>query len=105
MTTHKLKLPEPYFSAVLGGEKTFEVRRNDRAYQRGDVVVLQDTSRCDCGQDECQKRRPSIVRYITFVFAGDPGLRDLGGITPGYVVLGLGDRLLAPDSYQPNRSE
>lgn len=27
MTVHKLKLPEPYFSAVLSGEKTFDGRR------------------------------------------------------------------------------
>lgn len=89
MTTHKLKLPEPYFSAVLSGDKTFEVRRNDRAYQRGDTLFLQDSSRCDCSQDECKSRRPTIVRYVTFVFAGDPNLRDLGGVVPGYVVLGL----------------
>ena len=89
MTTHTLKLPEPYFSAVLTGDKTFEARRNDRAYQRGDTLVLQDSSRCDCGQEECKSRRPSIVRHVTFVFAGDPNLRDLGGIVPGYVVLGL----------------
>lgn len=89
MTTHTLKLPEPYFSAVLSGEKTFEVRRNDRAYQRGDVLVLQDTSRCECNRDQCNKRRPSIIRQVSFVFAGDPSLRDLGGIVPGYVVLGL----------------
>lgn len=90
MTTHTLKLPEPYFSAVLSGEKTFEVRRNDRGFQRGDTLVLQDTTRCDCGQAECARRRPSIVRYVTFAFSGDPNLRDLGGVVPGYVVLGLG---------------
>ena len=86
---HKLKLSEPYFSAVLSGSKTFEVRRNDRAYQAGDTLVLMDHSRCDCGQDVCARRRPSIRRVVTFVYSGDPNLRDLGGIVPGYVVLGL----------------
>lgn len=99
MTVHTLKLPEPYFSAVLSGEKTFEVRRNDRAFQKHDTLVLIDTSSCDCGSDRCDKRRPPIRKYISFVFAGDPALRDLGGIVPGHVVLGLGDpndHFLAP---------
>lgn len=91
MTTHTLKTVEPYFSAVLAGEKTFEVRRNDRAYQRGDTLMLMDTSSCDCGSERCDMRRPPIMRTVTFVFAGDPALRDLGGIVPGHVVLGLGD--------------
>ena len=98
MTTHKLKLPEPYFSAVLSGEKTFEVRRNDRGYQRGDTLVLWDVTTCPCGSDTCPRVRPSIVRTVTFVFAGDPNLRDLGGIVPGYVVLGLGEAEAARDA-------
>lgn len=88
--THTLKTIEPYFSAVLSGEKTFEVRRNDRAYQRGDMLVLVDTSSCGCGSERCEKRRPPITRIVTFVYSGDPSLRDLGGIVPGHVVLGLG---------------
>jgi hypothetical protein len=75
---------------VLSGAKTFEVRRNDRAYQKGDTLILIDTSSCDCGSDRCDKRRPPIRVRVTFVYAGDPGLRDLGGIVPGHVVLGLG---------------
>ena len=41
--THKLKILPHYFSAVLCGDKTFEIRDNrDRGFQRGDVVVLQE---------------------------------------------------------------
>lgn len=94
MTTHTLKTVEPYFSQVLSGEKTFEVRRNDRAYQRGDELILVDTNGCECGDINCKSRRPPIRKVVTFVFAGDPRLRDLGGIVPGHVVLGLGDPAL-----------
>lgn len=106
MTTHTLQTVEPYFSAVLSGEKTFEVRRNDRAFQKHDMLVLIDTSACDCGSDACDKRRPPIRKYVTFVYAGDPSLRDLGGIMPGHVVLGLGDpddQFLPP--YEPDDPE
>lgn len=43
MTTHKLKTWPVYFDAVKRGEKTFEGRRNDRGFQRGDHVVLMRT--------------------------------------------------------------
>jgi hypothetical protein len=89
MTEHKLKLPEPYFTEVLEGRKTFEIRRNDRGFQRGDKLVLWDVTSCDCGSDTCPRVRPSIEREVSFVFAGDPALLDLGGILPGYVILGL----------------
>jgi hypothetical protein len=88
---HKLKLPEPYFSAVESGHKTFEIRRNDRAFQKDDLLSLVDVSSCDCDSEKCYKRKPTIIKRITFVFSGDPNLRDNGGILPGYVILGLGD--------------
>lgn len=90
-TEHVLKTIEPYFSAVASGEKTFELRRNDRAYQKGDTLVLVDTSKCNCGTVECERGRPPIRRVVTFVYAGDPALRDLGGLVPGHVILGLGE--------------
>jgi len=42
MTTHELKTwPEP-FDAIWNGKKTFEVRKNDRGFEVGDVVVLRE---------------------------------------------------------------
>lgn len=40
MSEHRLKTVAQCFDAVARGEKTFEVRLNDRFYQRGDTVVL-----------------------------------------------------------------
>ena len=34
MTEHAIKIKEVYFKAVLSGEKTFEIRKNDRPHQR-----------------------------------------------------------------------
>lgn len=39
---HELKIEPPYFKEVLNGQKTFEIRYNDRNYQKGDVVVLNE---------------------------------------------------------------
>lgn len=35
---HKIKLQKPYCDPVLLGMKNFEVRYNDRGYQKGDYV-------------------------------------------------------------------
>ena len=36
---HKLKIDEPYLKAKLAGDKLFEIRMNDRGYQKGDKVI------------------------------------------------------------------
>jgi uncharacterized protein DUF3850 len=91
-----VKVVAPYFDALLDGSKTFEVRRNDRAYQRGDVLRLWefDPSRCrgaNCGaEDGCPGYSGrKVERIVSFVYSGDPRFGEHGGVQPGYVVLGL----------------
>lgn len=36
--THILKILKPFADAITSGEKSFEVRRNDRNFQKGDLV-------------------------------------------------------------------
>jgi len=40
--THILKTVQPFFSEVKNGIKTFEHRRNDRGFQVGDEICLQE---------------------------------------------------------------
>lgn len=40
MKEHVLKTVATAWDAIKAGEKRFEVRRNDRFFQRGDIVVL-----------------------------------------------------------------
>jgi hypothetical protein len=95
---HELKVQGPYFNVIANGNKPFEVRRNDRAYQSGDVLVLREfhpydgNSKCWCGEWQDTHLRGHFTarkttRIITFVYSGDP---RFGGIEPGFVVLGLG---------------
>lgn len=48
---HTIKSKREYFDAVVRGEKTFEIRANDRNYQKGDTILLcrtqEDYSRHD----------------------------------------------------------
>lgn len=40
--THALKTWAGYFKAIVDGTKTFEVRKNDRSFNVGDRLLLQE---------------------------------------------------------------
>jgi len=39
---HYLKIEPKYFRAILNGDKNFEIRENDRDFQKGDIVTLKE---------------------------------------------------------------
>lgn len=79
MKTHKIKLFLNFCDDVLSGDKRFEIRENDRGYQKGDRVVFQPYE----PSDPFVKHPISDKVYeITYVLNGW-GLKD------GYVVFGI----------------
>lgn len=42
MDTHELKILPQYFQAVWDGTKNFELRKNDRDYKVGDILILRE---------------------------------------------------------------
>ena len=40
MNHHELKILPQHYNNVKAGTKTFEIRKNDRAFQKGDTVKL-----------------------------------------------------------------
>ena len=42
MKHHNLKIEKPYFDRVHDGSKRFEIRFNDRDFQKGDTIKLQE---------------------------------------------------------------
>lgn len=77
---HELKTWCEFFEAVVDGRKTFEVRRNDRDFLVGDVLLLREWAHTD----ETYTGR-SARRVVTYVLRG-PAF----GIEAGYAVLGIG---------------
>lgn len=81
--THDLKTWPAYFDAVAAGVKTFEVRRDDRGFQSGDVLVLR---RFDPDRGCFTHTYPPIRKRVSYVLRGGEF-----GIEVGYVVMGLQD--------------
>lgn len=90
-THHVLKTWPIYWWAMDRGEKNFEVRRDDRGFQRGDILILRCwdpqegrymKSSCDHADDAFEAME--LEREITWVLTGGQF-----GIAPGHVVLGL----------------
>lgn len=82
-TIHELKVWPRYFKPIIEGRKKFEIRKNDRNFAEGDVVILRewvlDRSRSDDGDGyytgrQVRKRVGFITDYAQ---------------QPGYVVFGL----------------
>ena len=89
---HNIKIRESFADAVLRGDKTFEVRKNDRGYQKGDTIkftVLYDSDGCEMIDHPLSKRKYEI----TYVLSG-------WGIEDGYCVFGMKavgkDKLFTP---------
>ena len=78
--THRIKIDKAYADAVLSGEKPFEVRINDRGYQKGDFVKFQVME----GIIKEQFHKLNDKRYeITYV------LGSFVGLAPNYVAFGI----------------
>jgi len=39
---HELKILPEYFEDVISGRKTFEIRKNDRPFKKGDLLALNE---------------------------------------------------------------
>lgn len=79
---HRLKTQAAYFNAVARGEKLFEVRKNDRFFQAGDIVELvrlhdPETWNVDTSAQPLRFRIGPILQGGQF------------GIEPGYCIFSL----------------
>lgn len=92
---HELKILPQYFNVVRSGEKTFELRKDDRGFKVGDTLILKEFEpgvRDYSGQvpiiKESRYTGRSIKKKITYIFKGGiPGCR----LRQGLVILALGE--------------
>lgn len=87
MQTHTLKTLPAAWDAIKSGEKRFEVRRNDRFFQRGDIVRLRkmdETGRYYATGDGGSFSTCDLDFQIGWILQGGQF-----GIEPGYIVFQL----------------
>lgn len=76
---HLLKLREDFAPAIEAGIKPFEIRYNDRGYQKGDQIIFHTI-------DKDGQRTPSSIEKktfeVTYVLSG-------WGLKEDYVALGI----------------
>ena len=75
---HELKTLPEYFEAVINGEKTFEVRKFDRPFHKGDLLALNEYD----PKRKCYTGRSCLV-YIDYL------LTDTEYVRKDYVILGI----------------
>lgn len=75
---HELKTLPEYFEAVRKGDKTFELRKNDRDFKVGDYLALNEW-------DGKKYTGRALLAKITYML--DPN--DIMVCVGGFVILGL----------------
>lgn len=85
---HILKTQPAYYDAIKRGEKMFEVRRDDRGFQKGDILVLQRLNE-RWNPHEVETDINGVARHemrfrIKYILTGGQF-----GLAPGYVVMQL----------------
>jgi len=77
---HELKTWPEYFEEVFMGRKTFEVRKADRPFSKGDTLILKEW---DVNNGQYSGRE--IARTITYILEGG----QIAGVNIGFVVMSI----------------
>jgi hypothetical protein len=92
MKTHELRILPRFFRAILAGDKTFEVRKDDRGFRRYDTLILKEWD--DKTLKYTGKAVKAEVSYILYL--------NEYRINPEYVVMGFKGFDVLPESM-PDR--
>lgn len=79
MRTHNIKILNDFADAVACGDKTFEVRQNDRGYQKGDFIRFSAVDKAGLINKHVIDEK---LYEITFILNG-------WGVKNGFVAMGI----------------
>lgn len=93
---HELKILPEYFEAVFKGDKTFEIRKDDRGFEVGDILILKEFQEGFLDHTkgepiEIEKRGytgRTIEKEVCYIFKG--GIPEMG-LRKGFSILALKD--------------
>ena len=89
MKKHELKILPQYFQAVWDGVKTFELRKDDRDYQHGDILVLKEW-------DGEKYTGSALCVKVTYILQN----AERYGLESGYVIIGI-RRIVSNADFKP----
>lgn len=75
---HELKILPNYFADVISGKKTFEIRKNDRFFQEGDLLALNEFN-----AEKKQYTGNSCLVYIDYILNNTEYCKE------GFVVMAI----------------
>ena len=79
---HQLKVEKKYYRDIIAGNKTFEVRKNDRNFKVGDLLGFNETVSEEVA-NEVTETGECVVAIITYILNDERFCKD------GYVTLGF----------------
>ena len=80
MKVHELKTVQPFFNQVAEGKKKFELRKNDRDFGYGDILILREWNNVS----QHYMGNEVVVRVIGV-------LDQFVGLQQGYCILSISD--------------
>ena len=83
--THEIKILKQFADEIINGNKSFEIRKNDRGYQKGDFIkfrVIEKYENIVLGVEHPLRDK---LYEITYVLSG-------WGLKKDYVVLAIKER-------------
>lgn len=63
MQIHDLKIAPEYFAEVINGNKTYEIRNNDRNFVEGDAVLLREYANGGYTGRQCKAEIGYVCAY------------------------------------------
>lgn len=81
MRLHELKILPKYYMQICTGEKPYEIRKDDRGFKSGDLLLLREHT-AHLGYSGNQKL--FIIKNI---------LKDFEGLASGYVAMAISEMI------------
>lgn len=97
---HQLKCERQYFQAIAAGRKTFEVRENDRDFQEGDFLALNEITTGEDTPTGWAYTDRSCLVLVDYI------LDDVKYLQPGYVCMAIKPCTIQTNyEYPPDKAE
>jgi hypothetical protein len=84
MRVHRLKTLAPYWHRIQQGDKTFEIRKNDRDFQVGDILELEFVESINPNIQSANWAPMIINAKVKYLFPGGQY-----GLEVGYCIMSI----------------